>query len=517
MYYTKVLSSLDDRLDAEFYNPEALRSIQRMKDVGEVVTLGSLISEGYRVVYHGTDSINGLDKSQLLPFLSPTQIDKEGAISFEITDQLPMHYRESYPKGLAKEGELLVEVKGNVAKVAVVPSIFPKNLMVSGSLYKASIDSSKADIHYVLAFLKSANGQVLKNRLTSNTIINYIAKEALYSIPVFKISMVAQRYIGNKVRQAEAIRIWAKSVEKEVTVFHQQFIPSQNNLNFNKKFRRVKTGNMTERFDAHFYPAVVDDYFADKEMLPLSNLGKIAHIFNGQTQPESSNTNTCEQITVTNLSPTFLIKEPRVVVAPGSKDKFTHQHDLLMCNAAHNKAYIGRDLTYCSADIGVLPSTEVMVIRVNRNFVPASYIRTYLLSKVGNVQIQSTIRGITAHSYPNDVATLEIPLPVVPNELNERWFAMDNLLAQAGLACEIATKLNATAKLLVEALIKGTVNEAELTATQEALDGGEDSLERILFKRINTDGVDGEGEQLFDDIDQIYDLLAQVTKEMQEA
>jgi type I restriction enzyme S subunit len=386
MYHTKVLSSLDDRLDAEFYNPEALRSIQRMKDVGEVVTLGSLISEGYRVVYHGTDSINGLDKSQLLPFLSPTQIDNDGAISFEKTDLLPKYYKEEYPKGLAKEGELLVEVKGNVAKVAVVPSIFPDNLMVSGSLYKATINSNKADTHYVLAFLKSANGQVLKNR---NTIINYIAKDALYSIPVFKVSMAAQKYIGDKVRQAERLRAWANTVVKDINIFHQQFIPEQEKLDFGRKYRHVKQKKMTERFDAHFYPAVVEDYFEQENMQPLHPLGRLANIFNGQTQPETTDADTCKQITVTNLSPSFVIKEPRTVVAPSSLDRFTDQHDLLMCNAAHNKTYIGRDLTYCISDEGVLPSTEVMVIRVNRELAPASYVRSYLSSKIGYVQIHS--------------------------------------------------------------------------------------------------------------------------------
>lgn len=517
MYYTKVLSSLDDRLDAEFYNPEALRSIQRMKEVGNVVTLGSLISEGYRVVYHGTDSIHGLNKSQLLPFLSPTQIDKEGAISFEKTDLLPKYYKEEYPKGLAKEGELLVEVKGNVAKVAVVPSIFPDNLMVSGSLYKATIDSNKADTHYVLAFLKCSNGQVLKNRLTSNTIINYIAKDALYSIPIFKISMIAQKYIGDKVRQAERLRAWAKGVELDIETFHQQFIPRQEHFDFGKKFRKVKASNMTERFDAHFYPAVVEDYFAQKDILSASSLGKIATIFNGQTQPESLGVETCEQITVTNLSPSFLIKDPRTVSSPSSNEKFTAKHDLLMCNAAHNKTYIGRDLTYCSSDKSVLPSTEVMVIRVNREVVPASYIRAYLSTKIGYIQIQSTIRGITAHSYPTDVVTLNIPLPAMSDELKQSWFETDDLLVQAGVACSFSMQLTAAAKFLVEELIEGQISEAELVTVQQALEAGDDSLDRALLERITADGIDGDSLPLFDDIDQLYYLLTQADEAMQEA
>ncbi|MGR5165966.1 restriction endonuclease subunit S [Vibrio astriarenae] len=509
MYHIKVLASLDDRLDAEFYNPEALRTIQRMEDVGEVVTLGSLIQEGYRVVYHGTDSINGLRQDQLLPFLSPTQIDKDGAISFENTDQLPKYYKDEYPKGLAKEGELLVEVKGNVSKVAVVPSVFPNNLMVSGSLYKASINQSKADTHYVLAFLKSANGQVLKDRLTSNTIINYIAKDALYSIPVFKIPLLAQKYIGEKVRQAERLRAWAVEVEKGITAFHSQFIPAQKQLNFGRKFRHVKANKMTERFDAHFYPAVVEDYFKQHESGKVLALGKLANIFNGQTQPECDDGELCDQITVTNLSPSFVVKEPRTVLAPSSDDRFTAQHDLLMCNAAHNKTYIGRDLTYYTHDKGVLPSTEVMVIRVNRELVPASYVRCYLSSKIGYVQIQSTIRGVTAHSYPVDMATLEIPIPVIPDNLSEQWFATDRQILEAGKSCHYASLLAVLAKTLVEDLIEGNVGEAELVSAQQALDAGDESFDRALLERMTAKGIDADSDPLFDDIDQLYDLLEQ--------
>ncbi|MCP6231849.1 restriction endonuclease subunit S, partial [Klebsiella pneumoniae] len=50
----------------------------------------------------------------------------------------------------------------------------------------------------------------------SNTIINYIAKDALYSIPVIEFKEKAQKYIGDKVRQAERLRSWAKLLRTSV-------------------------------------------------------------------------------------------------------------------------------------------------------------------------------------------------------------------------------------------------------------------------------------------------------------
>lgn len=508
MYAVRINSQLEDRLDAEFYNPEALKTVQKIDALGKTKRLGQLIADGYRVVYHGTDSINGIPEEKLLPFLSPTQIDDQGSIDFSAADKLPIYYKDDYPKGLAVAGELLIEVKGNVTKVGVVPEEFPKHLMVSGSLYKASF---KADTNsrYVLAFLKSKHGQILKNRLTSNTIINYIAKDALYSIPLFAADSAVQKYIGDKVRQAERLRAWAKLAETHVNRYHQKLVPQQTGLDFAKRVRVVSPARMSERLDAHFYPGVVDEYL-HLHQGKFKQLGKLCTtIYNGQTQPETDSSNSCKQITVTNLSSSFLGGTPRDVEAPAKKEKFLKVYDILMCNAAHNKSYIGKDLTFVHSEAAILPSTEVMAIRVDRDQVPSSYVRAYLLTKLGYVQIQSTIRGITAHSYPDDMALLDIYVPDVADKDKEEWFACDEKLALAGKACAVATQLTHAAKLLVEALIEGQVTETELIAAEQTLQAGSDQLDRRVLNRLKTDGVDAQGPALFGDLDELYQLLTQ--------
>ncbi|WP_029627777.1 restriction endonuclease subunit S [Vibrio paracholerae] len=512
MYKVRVLHEIDDRLDAEYYNPAALSTLKKMENKGTVTTFGSLVNEGYRVVYHGTDSINGLKDSELLPFLSPTQIDPNGAISFDDADKLPLYYKERYQKGLAKVGEILVEVKGNVSKVGIVPLDFPKNLMISGSLYKATLDPKRADSHYVLAFLKSRHGQILKNRLTSNTIINYIAKDALYSIPVIEFGEKVQKYIGDKVRQAEQLRAWAKRLEDAVYRYHSQFIPDQEHLDFSKKTRMVSVKRMTERLDAHFYPGVVEQYLIAHPGKFESVSALTSAIYNGQTQPESSE-EFCEQITVAHLSASFVKGQPRKVKAPAKNNKLVKPHDILMCNAAHNKSYIGRDLTYVHTDKELLPSTEVMTIRIDRDQVPASYVRAYLLSRLGYVKIQSTIRGITAHSYPDDVALLDIYIPEVEPSKKEEWFKQDDLLVQAGFAVELAQLLTSSAKILVEALIEGQLTEQQLVQAQQTLDDGDNSLDQAILGKLSIEGYAIEGSiPLFSDLDELYRLLESATQ-----
>ena len=512
MYKVRVLQEIDDRLDAEYYNPAALSTLKKMETKGTVTTFGDLVDEGYRVVYHGADSIYGLKDSETLPFLSPTQIDANGSISFEDAEKLPLYYKDKYPKGLGKTGEILVEVKGNVSKVGIIPSTFPKNLMISGSLYKATLDPKRVDSHYVLAFLKSKHGQILKNRLTSNTIINYIAKDALYSIPVIELKEKAQKYIGDKVRQAERLRAWAKLLEYRVQSFHSQFIPDQMNLDFGKKTRKVSSDRMTERLDAHFYPGVVEQYLNTHPCKFKSLNALTTVIYNGQTQPESID-EFCEQITVANLSTSFIKGQPRKVSSPSKVDKFIKAHDILMCNAAHNKSYIGRELTYVHTDKKLLPSTEVMTIRVNRDLLPASYVRTYLLSRLGYVKIQSTIRGITAHSYPDDIALLDIYIPEVASNKKHQWFKQDDLLVQAGCAVELSQKLTSCAKTLVEALIEGQLTEQQLIQAQQALEDGDNSLDQAILSKLSAEGYAIEGATpLFSDVDELYSLLEEAAQ-----
>lgn len=319
---------------------------------------------------------------------------------------------------------------------------------------------------------------------------------------------LAQKYIGNKVRQAEQLRAWAKRLERVVHRFHAKFIPDQEYLDFNKKTRKVSVDRMTERMDAHFYPGVVEQYLNSHPGKFEGLKSLTLDIYNGQTQPESLE-DFCEQITVAHLSASFVKGQPRKVSCPPRSEKFVRPHDILMCNAAHNKAYIGRELTYVHTDKKLLPSTEVMTIRINRDLVPASYVRTYLLSRLGYVKIQSTIRGITAHSYPDDVSLLDIYIPEVEPHLKQKWFKQDELLVQAGNAAELAQKITSCAKILVEALIEGQLTEQQLIQAQQALEDGDTGLDQAILSKLSSEGFAVEGAKpLFGDLDELYRLLA---------
>ncbi|UUC85094.1 hypothetical protein NPN27_08130 [Stutzerimonas stutzeri] len=497
-----------ERLDTGFYSKEfyaARAQIERSSLSLEPI--GAVCEPWQFGAYALCNDIVWSNEKDGVPFLKAEAIESplvnDSALSYvtKATHSL-------LSKSALKAGDIIMSTSGTVGRLAVLPDSIPFANSNQDTI-KFSLSGTSYDSHFVAAWLTSKYAQAFMNREAGGAVQQHIYLYNFKRLPLLKISPTAQQYIGEKVRQAERLRAWTRLTETQINQYHQRLVPQQTGLDFAKRVRVVTPARMSERLDAHFYPGVVDEYLRlhQGEFKPLGKL--CATIYNGQTQPETGSSHSCQQITVTNLSSSFLGGVPRDVEAPRKNEKFLKAYDVLMCNAAHNKSYIGKDLTFVHSEAAILPSTEVMTIRVDRNQVPASYVRAYLLTKLGYVQIQSTIRGITAHSYPDDMALLDIYVPDVADKDKEEWFACDEKLALAGKACEVATKLTNAAKLLVEALIEGQLTEAELLTAEKALQAGNDRLDRFILSRLNTGGIDGQGPALFGDLDELYHLLTQ--------
>jgi len=506
MYKVRVLQEINDRLDAEYYNPAALSTLKKMETKGTVTTFGDLVDEGYRVVYHGTDSINGLKDSEVLPFLSPTQIDANGSINFEDADKLPLYYKDQYPKGLGKAGEILVEVKGNVSKVGIVPSAFPKNLMISGSLYKATLNPRRVDSHYVLAFLKSKHGQILKNRLTSNTIINYIAKDALYSIPVIELKEKAQKYIGDKVRQAEQLRTWAKSCREKIQYYFNDLFSGISLDKPEHLHTRVSLDILVPRLNAEFY----SDYYmqVEKGLIDrfgkLTTLGRLAPTIRTKTKPSTD----CVYKEIGDLdagkgafdSGTF----HKFGEAPNNAQRIFDEGDVAVSTRRPNRGAIAvieesSSTTFYSVFLARLKPKD-------RNF--GYWLKEFLRHDAGKLLL---LQRCTWTTYPviseDDIES--IPVPEIP----DHWDFIARLSRKSVKLEAVATDLITTTKILVETLIEGQLTEQQLIEAQQALEDGDNSLDQAILSKLSAEGYAIEGATpLFSDVDELYSLLEEAAQ-----
>ncbi|WP_154065065.1 restriction endonuclease subunit S [Klebsiella variicola] len=500
MYKVRVLQEIDDRLDAEYYNPAALSTLKKMETKGTVTTFGNLVDEGYRVVYHGTDSINGLKDSDLLPFLSPTQIDANGSISFEDADKLPLYYKERYPKGLGKAGEILVEVKGNVSKVGIVPSAFPKNLMISGSLYKATLDPKRVDSHYVLAFLKSQHGQILKNRLTSNTIINYIAKDALYSIPVIEFKEKAQKYIGDKVRQAEQLRSWAKLLRTSVDDHLNSL-----NLPINEPpalLNRVSAQTMEDRLDPRPYRTHYLCLVHEIEKLPHDSISALVELASGC--PVSSNdfleNSGIPLVRIRNIGFDDFIGLDTGVSQDVYQDATKYQAKDKMIVVGMDGIF--RSQFFISDELPMLVNQRVAMLSPQN--IRGELLTHWLNRPEGQMQLnQWAVKTTVEHTSLSDIGRVLIPR--LDKSLENK---LADYLLNARLAYRYAKFLTQVAKTLVEALIEGQLTEQQLIQAQQALEDGDNSLDQAILSKLSAEGYAIEGTTpLFSDVDELYRLL----------
>ncbi|SEL76090.1 type I restriction enzyme, S subunit [Roseateles sp. YR242] len=509
MYTVRIHSQLEDRLDAEFYNPEALKTVQKIDALGKTKRLGQLIVDGYRVVYHGTDSTNGIPEEKLLPFLSPTQIDDQGSIDFSAADKLPLYYKDDYPKGLAVAGELLIEVKGNVSKVGMIPEDFPKYLMVSGSLYKASFNA-ETNSRYVLAFLKSKHGQVLKNRLTSNTIINYIAKDALYSIPLFAANSDVQRYIGDKVRQAERLRAWALKLEQHASKSFQEDFHWDGAVLSVKPFNRLSVDELENRLDLKYnspqrLAAIRHAKKVNAKLQQLDELVEISAMIGWKGLTTENYTTTGPWLLRGVEFGSGVIRTEDLVCVEEHKYLEQPQIHLKEGDIAFTKdGTIGKAIVVPSLPNRIAAGSTVARLRKKATSdIDAYYLEFALAHEFVQCQISSFATGVAQpHITQEWIALLNIPRIRSESFIASSW-------RQHHISLNLAKQLTNAAKFLVEALIEGKLTEVELIDAEQALQAGNNQSDRGLLNRLRVDGVDGQGPALFGDLDELYNLLTQ--------
>ncbi|WP_441256801.1 hypothetical protein AB7Z32_40130 [Bradyrhizobium sp. 482_C4_N1_1] len=495
---------MSERLDPGHYRPVLLENEEKLSRFGAQPLIDlyrrSGIGHTSAVTPHYTTDVDGV------PFISGGCI-VAGSLDPDQAERIKHSAHLGIMKGSRLQpGFVLLVRKGELGNSAVVPPAIEVNC--SSEVMFLDLNPG-VDPGFLSSYFNSRHGRMAFLRQQRGMMITSISLYDVPELPAPRVNDLTARYIGDKVRQAERLRSHARALEASVAMVHAKHISPPVGIDFGKRTRRLPSNDLTERLDAHFYPAAVEQYLKQvggqtKSLETLTSL-----VTNGQTEPEAEIG--VLQATVTNLGRGFLEGELRTVERPANNSRMLSAHDLLLCNAAHNKSYIGRNVSYCQTDAGVYPSTEVMLLRVDREQVPASFIRHYLKSDIGFLQIQSTIRGISAHSYPGDVRLIKVPIPNVPAVDRAEWFATDDRMLRAGQCVDAARLLTVAAIQLVESLIECKRSEADFVAAQKGLESGDQSRDRALIQTLCRN-ANGDGPGLFTDLDALYALINDADK-----
>lgn len=458
-------NNLDDRIDGEYYQPHLLRYEDAINRTGwTITTIGHLVKDGYRVVYTNTKILTDDFHSQKhVKFLQAADIlEAYPTINQSSIGWVSIDDWYEYPNGRIRHGEILIEVKGKAEKVVMVPDDFPEDALVTGTLYKMLIDEEKANRHYVFVYLLSRLGRDFRDRGKTNTLISYVNKNDLYSIPIPLPSREIQNQIEELYRRSykqyrHSLNLYSEAESLLLSALGLDTLDLSPQLSYTAMFDEV---GEEFRLDAEYFQPKyrhileVIEGLKPKAIKPLGELLKI--LTNGHT-PRYHN------LSIGNV--VFLTAEHvydfRIDFDSDKRIEKEHHDNLLNRTRLQNgdmlltiKGRIGN-----VAIVEHLPrptniNQDVALLRLKPDYHPY-YVMGYLNSLAGKMLIEQASTGqINPFLRLGSVAQISVPIfdKSLMDELGEQ---VKSTVQNAYAAQKEAKQLLEMAKQRVEEMILG--------------------------------------------------------------
>ena len=413
-----------------------------------------------------------------------------------------------------KSGDLLINLTGagSIGRVAVYYGC--DNPITNQHIARMTL-KEEFDEGYVAAFLVGYWGErALEQGVAGSTGQINMVNEHVRSVPVPICALSAQKRIGDKVRQAEKLRRWAKYLVREID---ECFSLLTNNPIASKSFWRVASDEIsTYRINPKEYDPVVFDLMrkaivSGVKLVSISEMLGPRGLSGGATPKGACYVDKGTLFArVQNVKPLALDLGDAVFIDAATDEELARSRCVADDIILTITGYPGTASLVTEADLPVNINQHSVRIDCSIEY-DTAYVCAALNSTFLKYQIDRSAIGATrdALDYPS-VGRLLIPLldALVMEDIADS--VRDVICAR-----RMSKQLLASAKLLVESLIEGQITEAQLIDAQQALEAGDDSLDRAILARLKTDGLDGAGEPLFPDLDQLYDLLERAQPEVE--
>lgn len=486
---------MTERFDAEFYAPECIRNDKKLSSIPHVKL--SLILNDLQLGYTGpTEKYydnNGIN------YLSSKNVF-DGIIEItDATDKISVSaHRNELKKTAVREGDILISRTGTVGKSSVVTKYLGEANIAAHLIALRIIKSW--DSYYISSFLNSSHGNVQSTRHQRGTIIQGLS---VYDVPLFIIpraTPLVQKYIGDKIRQAEKLRNWAKILRNNVDLQLNKL-----DLPINEPPQMLSIVNaqtLEDRLDPRPYRSHYLNLAKAIEGLPHTAVSKLTELASGC--PVSSN-DFIENAGVPLVRIRNIGFDDFIGLDTGVNNEL--YQDAVRYHAKEAMIVIGMDGNF-RAQFFVADELPMLVNQRVAMLTPKTIrgeLLTHWLNRPeGQLQLnQWAVKTTVEHTSLADIGRILIPRLDV--EVEEQ--CADALL-NARLAYRYAKFLTQTAKALVEAVIEDQLAEDQLIQAQQALDHGDNSLDRTVLSKLSLDGYGVKGAKpLFSDLDELYRLL----------
>jgi len=245
--YSRVNSNLlEDRLDAEFYSLEQIKNHKTLQDYG-VIPL-SAYCNGINVGYTGELTSVYRDQGTTLYRVS----DINGIfLSNDDVNYVPDDFAANNSQIWIRDNDIVFAAVGNtIGKVALKTVSMPDGVC-SRALMIARPLTDKIDSSFLIAYLATKYAQKSLLRGISGSAQPVLNTPLIANLPVITAESLSQKYIGDKVRQAEQLGAWAKRLE-QVSSF--MFANALAELGYKqKKSTKIVRTKLEDRLDPAFY------------------------------------------------------------------------------------------------------------------------------------------------------------------------------------------------------------------------------------------------------------------------
>lgn len=476
MYTVKIKPDiLEHRLDCGFYNPVGLSATEKLHSTVEVKKLSELVDQKRKI----TNGVRGPEWASSAYKLIRLQDCNDWIVNSDDAASISKNQFEENRRCKLRVNDIVVAIGGYIGNAAVVVNQC-EAVIGQHSAVLPEPEQVSADSRFLVAYLNSKFAEAIFSRYVSGTVQAGINLEDLRDLPAPSPNSTAQKYIGDKVRQAERLRAWAKA---SIAIADSMIAD---------KFQHKLASSMTHC--PRRLPTT---------LLSTISLGpEFARATEGQETFEASSplinfTEFCKcgdpirsEDRVFGIYPYYGASGPIDV-----HDEYNFDGEFLI---------VAQDGSIGCANIArgkIWANNHVWVVKIKSDYDPDAICRFLAMHfpywkgvTTGSVVPKVTSENLLDIKVPDSIAT--------DTEIGD-------YLRSADIAVRCSMNLTNAAKLLVEALIEGQLTEAELIAAEQALQAGNDYFDRRILTRLKTDGIDGQGAMLFADLDELYHLLTQ--------
>lgn len=508
------------RLDPWHHKPEFLAQLSKVEQKCNVTFLEKLIDPS-RGIAGGATPLganyleNGHIKFYRTSEIDDMQLDLDQAVF--ISEEEDKKIRRSR----LSTGDIVLTITGaKFGKAAVVEQ---RHLPGNISQHSVRFHPKKnyIDPYYLAVYLNAQTGQAAIWREAYGATRPAIDYHSLRSLLVPLLNINAQYYIGNKLSDSEKLVSLSKILKNKSQNLLRQHISTRVSGNYDlllsktyKKYVHVSSFEIVDRLDAWYYK---EEFTKSSRLLNILNengcsyhrISSIGSVEYGFMPLEDywNNIKGHPFLRISNIKKSLMIDNSDIKYVNPVKSNYPKyrlvKDDIIVVQLGNSTGRIC--LVTDKYRNWVYPSF-CLRIRIENDLYDPAYVAIFLSEFLGQNQIQRTISISSVRPNTTKAAIESIKIPFLDEwEQKSIGYNARRMLA----AYENNMNLIAAAKHLVEALIEGHISEQELISAQQALEAGDNSLDREIMSRLKTDGLDGQGEPLFSDLDQLYSLLDQ--------